>query len=184
MKLTFKILWSLVVIVAVAVLLIIGSSVYWFATNSSSNLHPRPISRVPIPTVGYCQLLANMDDYDGKQIRITAEYNSGFEHSVLSDHSCVKSFDPKRLIWIDFDDSLSTNTRANTLAKFQAAQYRPKTNNRGVITDQWKNWYVELTTVGIFYKSKDPSFGFGHTNAYPQKLVVFRIERVGKLKKL
>jgi hypothetical protein len=142
------------------------------------------ISPPHIPTVGYCQLLANMDDYDGKQIRITAEYNSGFEHSVFSDHSCVESFDPKRLIWVDFDESLSSNTRPNTLAKFQAAQYRPETNKRGVITDQRKNWYVELTIVGILYKSKDPGFGFGHTNAYPQKLVVSKIERVGKLKKL
>ena len=146
-------------------------------------------SESKIPTVAYCDLLGKPDDYDGKIIRIRAEYNSGFEHSVFSDSACVKAWDAKKLIWVEFDESVNVNTRPKTLKKFEAARFHQPVNDKGEIDvekwqkEQWLNWYVELMVVGEFRKSKDPDFGFGHMNAYPYKIVVSKIEDVGVLKK-
>ena len=161
-----------------AILLLAASLSAFTAVNAQS------ASASEILTVSYCNLFTKADAYDGKQIRLSAEYNSGFEHSVVSDQKCVERFDPKQLIWVGFADSVDVKTKPGILAKFKEALYRPKTNKRGEITDQWKNWYVELTIVGMFHKSKDPSFGFGHTNAYPLMIVVSKIEKVGKSKQL
>lgn len=158
--------------------MILATLIGFTAVNAQS------ASTSEIITVSYCNLLSKADDYDGKQIRISAEYNSGWEHSVVADQTCVERFDPKQLIWVEFADSVDVKTKPRILAKFRAAQYRPKTDKRGQITDLSKNWYVELTIVGMFHKAKNPGFAFGHTNAYPLMIVVSKIERVGKFRKL
>jgi hypothetical protein len=163
------------------------SFVLLLALTSFVDANAQSAPEPQIPTVAYCDLLSRPSDYDGKRIRIRAEYNSGFEHSVFSDSACVKAWDTKKLVWVEFDESVNTNTKPKILKRFREARFHQPVNERGEIDvekwqkEQWLNWYVELTVVGEFRKSKDPDFGFGHTNAYPFKLVVSKIENVGAL---
>jgi hypothetical protein len=161
-----------------------------FATLASfPTANAQSTSASKIPTVAYCDLLRNPDDYDGKKIRIRAEYNSGFEHSVFSDTACVKAWDTKRLVWVEFDEPVNANTKPKILKRFKDARFHEPINDRGEVDvekwqrEQWLNWYVDLTVIGEFRKSKDPDLGFGHTNAYPYTLLVSKIEGVGVLKK-
>jgi hypothetical protein len=137
-----------------------------------------------IQTVRYCDLIAKPDGFDGKLIRLRAEYDSGWEHSVFADDQYVKTWDTKKLVWVEFDSALASNTEPTILARFEKATWRPETDRDGRITDKSRSWRAELTVVGVFRKSNDPSFGFGHTNAYPFMIAVSKVERVGTLKKL
>jgi len=141
-------------------------------------------SKWQVLVVRYCDLVANPDGYDGKQIRLRAEYDSGSEHSVFADDHCVKSWDAQKLVWVEFDSALASNTKAPTMARFEKARCRPETDRDGRIMDNSQSWRVELTVVGLFRKSKDPNFGFGHTNSYPFMITVSKVERVGTLTKL
>lgn len=152
-------------------------SIFFVAASAQSNTPSHT------PTVRYCDLLSKPDAYDGRQIRLRAEYDSGFEHSVFADSRCVKVWDANRLIWAEFDDAAFSNTDVGTMTRFEQARYRPETDKDGRITDRWRSWRVKLTVVGVFRTSKHASFGFGHTNAYPFMIVVSKIERVGSLKK-
>jgi hypothetical protein len=108
---------------------------------------------------------------------------------VFSDSACVKAWDTKKLIWVEFDKTVSTNTKPKILKRFKEARFHQPVNEKGELDvekwqkERWQNWYVELTVVGEFRKSKDPDFGFGHTNAYRFKVVVSKIEEVGALTK-
>ena len=57
------------------------SFILLLALTSFVDANAQSASAPQIPTVAYCELLSKPDDYDGKRIRIRAEYNSGFEHS-------------------------------------------------------------------------------------------------------
>jgi hypothetical protein len=165
------------------------SFILLLALASFVDTNAQSASAPEIPTVAYCDLLSKPDAYDGKQIRIRSEYNSGFEHSVFSDSACVKAWDTRKLIWVEFDESVNTNTKPKILKRFREARFHQPVDEKGELdVEKWQkeqrlNWYVELTVIGEFRKSKDPNFGFGHTNAYPFKLVVSNIEDVGALKK-
>ena len=85
-------------------------------------------SKSQVLVVRYCDLVANPDGYDGKQIRLRAEYDSGSEHSVFADDHCVKSWDAQKLVWVEFDSALASNTKAPTMARFEAltiAKFEP-----------------------------------------------------------
>jgi len=165
------------------------SFIFLLALTSFVDVDTQSASAREIPTVAYCDLLSKPDAYDGKRIKIRAEYNSGFEHSVFSDSACVKAWDTRRLLWVEFDESVNTNTKPKILKKFRKARFHQAVNDKGELDiekwqkEQWLNWYVQLTVIGEFRVSKDSNFGFGHTNAYPFKLVVSKIEDVGALKK-
>ena len=137
-----------------------------------------------IQTVGYCDLIAKPDRFDGKLIRLRAEYDSGWEHSVLADDKCVKTWDAKKLVWVEFERAMASNTKPAIMAQFEKSTWRPETDRDERIIDKSRSWRVKLTVVGVFRKSKDPEFGFGHTNAYPFIIAVSKVERVGTLKKL
>jgi hypothetical protein len=137
-----------------------------------------------IQTVHYCDLIANPDGYDGKQVRLRAEYDSGWEHSVFADDHCVKVWDTKKLVWVDFDSALASNTEPPIMTRFEKATWRPETDRDGRITDRSRSWRVNLTVVGVFRKATDTEIGFGHRNAFPFMITISKIERVGALKKL
>jgi hypothetical protein len=153
-------------------------------TPCFSGTAPERNSEPKIPLVHYCDLLNRPDTYDGKQIRLKAEYDSGFEHSVFADSRCVKAWDAKKLVWVEFADAAVSNTDRAVAARFDQARWRPEADRDGRITDMWRSWRVELMVVGEFRKSKDPSFGFGHKNVYPFMIMVTKIESVGTVKKL
>ena len=137
-----------------------------------------------IPIVRYCDLLAKPASFDGKQIRLRAEYDSGWEHSVFWDNKCVKRWEPNKLVWAEFDDAVASNTKLAIMAQFEKSRWRPEIDGAGRITDKSKSWQVDLVVVGVFRKATNTDVGFGHTNAFPFMITVSKIERVGALKKL
>ena len=92
-------------------------------------------AQTQIPVVHYCELVAKPDAYDGKQIRLRAEYDSGWEHSVFADDRCVKIWDPKKLVWVEFDDAVALNTKPALMERFEKSRWRPETDRDGRITD-------------------------------------------------
>jgi hypothetical protein len=146
------------------------------------NAQTAPASQISV--VRYCALLAKPEAYDGKQIRLRAEYDSGWEHSVFADDKCVKTWEPKKLVWAEFDDAIASNTEAAIMARFEKSRWRPQTDRDGRITDKSRSWRVNLTVVGVFHKATDANFGFGNSNSFPFMITVSKIERVGALKKL
>src|SRR2546423_4455605 len=118
----------------------ISSQLTWtliavLASVAATNAQSKPAFEPP--TVRYCDLISNPDAYDGKQIRLRAEYESAFEASVFADSKCVKRWDPKKLIWVEFGDVAFSKTRATTLKQFEDARYRPETDKDGRITSRW-----------------------------------------------
>jgi hypothetical protein len=146
------------------------------------NAQTAPASQISV--VRYCALLAKPKAYDGKQIRLRAEYDSGWEHSVFADDKCAKTWEPKKLIWAEFDDAIASNTEAAIMARFEKSRWCPETDRDGRISDKSRSWRVNLTVFGVFHKATDANFGFGNTNAFPFMITVSKIERVGDLKKL
>jgi hypothetical protein len=130
-------------------------------------IHAQSAPASQISVVRYCDLLAKPEAYDGKQIRLRAEYDSGWEHSVFADDKCVKTWEPRKLVWADFDDGIASNTQAAIMARFEKSRWRPETDRDGRITDKWRSWRVSLTVVGVFHKATDANFGFGNTNSFP-----------------
>ncbi len=101
------------------------SFVLLLALTSFVDANAQSASAPQIPTVAYCDLLSKPDEYDGKRIRIRAEYNSGFEHSLFSDSACVNTWDTKKLVWVEFDESVNTNTKPKILKRFRGGEIPP-----------------------------------------------------------
>ena len=135
------------------------------------------------PVVGYCDLISNPDAYNGKEIRLRAEYQSGFETSFFFDSKCVKRLDPKKIVWVEFDDLEISKNTPEIVKRFHDVLYRPETDKDGRMTSRWWTWYVKLQVVGLFQTATDSTGGFGHMGGYAFMLTVSRIENVGKLKK-
>src|SRR6266850_7948844 len=105
-----------------SILSLLTITIWFVATNAQGKRASQ------IPTVRYCDLITNPDTYDGKQIRLRAEYDSGFEHSVFADSRCVKVWEAKKLIWVEFDDRVDSNTNHAIATRFKNAKWRPETD--------------------------------------------------------
>src|SRR5262245_16601493 len=92
----------------------------------SSSVAAKPQSASPV-AVRYCDLISNPDAYDGKEVRLRAEYRSGFEMSYFADAKCVKRWDPKKLVWVEFDDVAISQNDPDIVKRFQNVLYRPET---------------------------------------------------------
>lgn len=105
-------------------------------------------SKEQIPTVAFCDLLTNAEDFEGKTIRIKATYRYGFEVSELF---CLDCRD-KGLVYLGFEDDFDSITKSSVRKKV-------KWNERGRT--------VNVLAVGKFYSKG----GYGHMGGSPYKFV-------------
>ena len=146
---------------------------------------PRPTnatqpSKSETPIVSLCDLLSKPDDYNGKEIKVRAQYHIGFEYSYFVDPSCknyavvTTPFWMGNVVWTEFDESVEVATKPEIYCNFRrlASICCP---------DGWRDTEVELLVVGRF--SKAINKGYGHLGRYALQLVVGRIEEVSDTKK-
>jgi hypothetical protein len=131
------------------------------------------------PAVSLCSLLSSPADYDGKKIRIRAEYNLGFEWSYFDDASCkeyaVKTtpFWTANVVWAEFGESVNSSTEPAAYEKLKVARSL-------CCPDGWRTRQTEMVFTGKFFKAGDK--GYGHEERYAFKLVVEKVEDVGESK--
>lgn len=135
-----------------------------------------------VPTISLCDLLSKPTDYNGKEVRVRAQYHIGFEYSYFNDPSCKDyaltstPFWEGTVIWAEIDKSVESVSQPETYKKFRSLASL-------CCPDEWRDSGAELLVTGKFFKATDNNNGYGHLNRYALKLVVNRIEAVSALEK-
>ena len=107
--------------------------------------------------VAFCDLVANPDKYDGKEVTVRATYRYGFEWQEIFCMECRKI----AKTWLEFDEGLKSEFKA-TLKKFP----RDQGTVNGIFT-------------GTFHSSKGPYGDGGYRFRFDVK-AISRIEVVSK----
>lgn len=147
------------------------------AQNPSTRAHGSQDPSPPeVSTVTLCALLSKPADYDGKETRVRAEYNLGFEWEYFADPSC-KDYAVKttpywiaNVVWAEFDKSVDASTGPEIYQRLVKARSL-------CCLSGWRTSQTELLVTGRFFKAHDS--GYGHLSRYAFKLVVSKVEEVG-----
>jgi hypothetical protein len=132
-----------------------------------------------IPTVTLCDLMSRPEEYHGKEIRVRAQYNLGFEWSYFDDSSCknyaveTTPYRVGNVVWAEFDKSVDSSSRPEIRQKLAGARSL-------CCPSGWHTSRTELLVSGKLFKAGEG--GFGHLGRYALKLVVGRVEEVGATK--
>lgn len=119
-------------------------------------------------------------DYDGKEIRVRATYNVGFEWAYFNDTSCKgralesTPFRYANVVWAEFGNSVETSSKPEIYEKFRQAE-------GFCCPEGWRTKHTELLVTGKFFKagSDDVGKGYGHEGRYVFQIVVDKVEEVG-----
>lgn len=132
-----------------------------------------------VPTVSYCQLIVNPEQYDKRLVRIEATYIVAYEVAALEDDPTCHD-GGGRNIGVRFTDSYQSQTDKSVLKKFRDL-IKVRRNKWGVMRK------VKVTLVGIFNGEKE-KITYGNKVVTPlydglckYQLVVARIEAAHKL---
>lgn len=161
----------------IALSLLVLAAVLGAQSQSPHANSPQPSPE--FPTVSLCALLSKPADYDGKEIRVRATYNVGFEWSFF-DATCKERvgentpFWQSDVVWAEFDESLQAATEPGVYEKLRRA-------SGFCCPDGWRTKHTELLVTGKFIKSRstEPTKGFGHEGRYAFKIVIDKVEEVG-----
>jgi hypothetical protein len=158
---------------------LLALAAFIFAQSQPSRSHTAR-SATEIPTVSLCDLMSKPNDYDGKEIRVRATYNVGFEWAYFNDTSCkgraLKStpFRYANVVWAEFGNSVETSSRPEIYEKFRWAE-------GFCCPEGWRTKHTELLVTGKFSKagSDDVGKGYGNDGRYAFQIVVDKVEEVG-----
>lgn len=137
-------------------------------------------SKSETPIVSLCDLLSKPDDYNGKEIKVRAQYHIGFEYSYFDDPCCknyavvTTPFWIGDVVWAEFDKSVEAATKPEIYSDFKRLASL-------CCASGWRDSEVELLVIGKFSKASNK--GYGHADRYALQLVVGRIEEVSDTKK-
>jgi hypothetical protein len=137
------------------------------------------------PIVSLCDLLSKPDDYNGKEVKLRAQYHIGFEYSYFTDPSCkdyavvTTPFWVGNVVWTEFDKSVKATTKPEIYSNFRRL-------GSLCCPSGWRDTEVELLVVGKFSKANYQGYasdkGYGHSGRYALQLVVSKIEEVKEIK--
>jgi hypothetical protein len=137
-------IWSLVALLAVS----------WCAHCQESK-PSSPVSQETAPIkVSLCQLLSKPELYNGKEVVVRAQYNHGYEWSVLHTPECSSQ---KNLVWVDLSN-IKDKASLKTLGGFE-------------MTDTFN-----LTVQGIFMSGER----YGHRSAYRYQIIAHELRDIQK----
>jgi hypothetical protein len=128
--------------------------------------------------VSLCALLGKPADYDGKEVRLRATYNIGFEWSYFDGPSCKEyavettPYWAANVAWAEFDESVKSSVRPEVLEKLKRARSLCP-------DDMFRTQKTEMVVTGKFFQAKSGDDGYGHFGRYAFKLVVSGVEEVG-----
>jgi hypothetical protein len=159
----------LMTLVAIAGLLIANGQVpVTTSTSSPTDSPPAPdLSKIDIPTVGFCDLVHNPEKYDNQIVRTQAIIYYGFEASVLYLPAC-KKFDT----WAAYDRSYDAKTKESKKL------YK-------ILTKGSDDRTADVIIVGRFsgkrqvaFKVKDKTYymGYGHMNMFDYQFTIMRVD--------
>lgn len=120
-----------------------------------------------IPTVNYCEIIKNPQNYNGKIVKIFAEQRSGFEFSGLGSQDCANDYGQ---IWAEWEKYESCGDEKT--ARLLVNRYKGIENN-----------YLEGIFVGKFFVKEKGISGFGHMNAKPFQISISCVENATLLPK-
>jgi hypothetical protein len=134
-----------------------------------------------IPSVSLCSLLGKPADYDGKEVRLRATYNIGFEWSYFDAPGCKEyavettPYWTANVAWAEFDESVMSSVRPELLEKLKRARSLCP-------DDMFRTQETEMRVTGRFLKGKSVEEGYGHMGRYAYKLVVSGVGEAGDTK--
>ena len=142
------------------------------STSSPVNSAPAPdLSKMDIPTIGFCELVSHLDKYDNQIVRTQAIIYYGFEASVLYHTNCDR-FDT----WAAYDSSYDGNTKLGKklykmLTKGNAGDYN---SAQVVIVGRF------LGKKQVAYRLKDKTYymGYGHLNMSDYQMTIMRLDDI------
>ncbi len=148
------------------------------ALNQSGRASGLEPAASEVPTVTLCSLLGKPADYDGKEVRLRAAYNIGFEWSYFDGPACKEyaaettPYWMANVVWAEFDKSMKLSARPEVLEKLNHARSLCP-------DDMFRTQETEMVVTGKFFKAKTVDDGYGHSGRYAFKLVVRGVEEVG-----
>jgi hypothetical protein len=149
--------------------------------DQSSRASGLPSSASKSPAVSLCSLLSKPAEYDGKEVRLRAVYNIGFEWSYFDGPPCkeyAEETTPYRaasVVWAEFDESVKTSAQPEVSEGLKRARSLCP-------DDMWRTQKTEMVVTGKFLKAEAVGEGYGHHGRYAFKLVVSGAEEVGETK--
>lgn len=160
----------------------IGLLLLVFASLNGAQSQPyhanaRQSSTSEIPTVSLCTLLSKPAEYNGKEIRVSAQYHIGFEYSYFDDPSCkdyaveTTPYWTGNTVWAEFGESVEAATKPEVYKKF-----REKANL--CCPSGWRDSQAEVVVTGRFFKAEVEGEGYGHSGRYALQIIVNRVEKV------
>lgn len=115
-------------------------------------------------SIAYCDLMKNPSLYDGKTVRVSANYIVGFEWAFLSDDKCPSGQDNATKTWIIIPD------KANLCEDVgQVKTSLPPQINRSESMER------KVTITGIFHNSRG-----GHLDSYPFTMEFICLKEAGE----
>lgn len=91
------------------------------APNQSGRASGLGTAASDTPSVSLCSLLGKPADYDGKEVRLRATYNIGFEWSYFDGPRCKEyavettPYRAAKVAWAEFDESVNSSARPEVL---------------------------------------------------------------------
>lgn len=122
-------------------------ALFFLAVGDSSAQSPAASSTTEIPTVAYCDVIANPSKYDQKVIRLSVSYFSGHHVSNLYDTRC----DTKRSTYLAFDESYKSKTKKEVMEAWERI-FNPPSDRKYFLPMHT----VDLVIVGEFQSPARP----------------------------
>jgi hypothetical protein len=115
-------------------------------------------------SIAYCDLVKNPSLYDGKTVRVSANYIVGFEWAYLSDEKCPSEQDNETKTWIIIPEKANLCEDAG-----QVKTSLPPQINRSETLER------KVILTGIFHNSSG-----GHLDRYPFTMEFICLKEAGE----
>jgi hypothetical protein len=144
------------------------------STSSPTGSAAAPdLSKITVPTVGFCELVSDPEKYDSQIVRTEAVIYYGFEASVLYLPGCDK-FDT----WASYDAAYDGKSKEGKrlyrmLTKGKSGEY---TSAYAVLVGRFDG----KKQVAFKLKEKVYYMGYGHMNIFDYQFTIMRVELAKK----
>ena len=140
------------------------------STSTPVNTPPAPdLSKIDIPTVGFCDLVDNPQKYDSQIVRTQAIIYYGFEASALYLPACNKLD-----TWASYDPSY--DGKAKESKKLYKILTKGKDNDYRIAEIIIVGRFTGKKQVAFKLKDKTIYMGYGHMNMFPYQFTIMRVE--------
>lgn len=139
-------------------------------TGTPTNSPPAPdLSKIEVPTVGFCDLVGGPEKYDNEIVRTRAIIYYGFEASLLYLPTCNKLD-----TWAAYDPSY--DGKAKESKKLYKILTKGRDNDYQIADVIIVGRFIGKKQMAFKIKDKTYYMGYGHMNIFPYQFTIMRVE--------